>query len=165
VCRGLLNEIGNNLGLWGAVLAHEVSHSGLRHGVRDYLFRLRMRSAMARYGAGRFAPGYGANHQRGLRAGYGRTPSDAAKRMRQSLEIRADQVGMLVMARAGYHPDYVFALHQLLEYQPGERSRPAVSLSDRPTWEPEEQQIEGQYANAMAAFHKYWPNAAQSPGF
>jgi hypothetical protein len=68
------------------------------------------------------------------------------------------------MARAGYHPDYLFALRQLLAHQPGERSRPAVSLSDPLTWEAEESQIEGQYANAIAEYHKYWPKAAQSPG-
>jgi len=163
VCRGLLNEIGDNPGLWAAVLAHEVAHSGLRHGVMDYLIRQRMRSAMARYGAGRPAPGYGANNQRGRWRGDGSTPSDTVRRMRLSLEIRADQVGMLVMARAGYHPDYVFALRQMLENQPGERARPVVPLSDHPSWELEQPQLESQYANAMAEFHKYWPNAAQSP--
>jgi hypothetical protein len=164
VCRGLLNVIGNDPGLWAAVLAHEVAHSGLRHGVRDYLFRQRMQSAVASHGAEKFVPGYGTNYRRGRRRGYGRTPSDAVKRMRRSLEIRADQVGMLIMARAGYHPDYVFALHQLLAHQLGRQSRPTVSLSDHPTWEAEEPQIEGQYANAIAEYDKYWPNAAHSPG-
>jgi predicted Zn-dependent protease len=35
----------------------------------------------------------------------------AFKKLERDQEHDADQQGMLMMARAGYHPDFVFALH------------------------------------------------------
>ena len=157
VCRGLLSDIGDNPGLWAAVLSHEVAHSGLRHAVTEYMFQQRVRRTLGYSGARRFARGYGANGQAGIWPGYSAASADAVKRLRSTLEIQADEAGMLIMARAGYHPDYFYAFHHVLDWELRGHSPPPALLSDQ-------RPIERTYAGALAEFNKYWPHAAQSPG-
>ena len=157
VCRGLLSDIGDNPGLWAAVLSHEVAHSGLRHAVREYMFQQRMRRALGYSGARRFARGHDTNGQAGIWPGYSAASADAVKRLRSNLEIQADEAGMLIMARAGYHPDYSYAFHHVLDWELRRQSPPPALVSDQ-------QPIERTYAGALAEFNKYWPHAAQSPG-
>jgi predicted Zn-dependent protease len=47
----------------------------------------------------------------------------AEKKLSRDLEHDADSQGMLLMARAGYHPDNVFAMHHLLRLATGEQSK------------------------------------------
>ena len=163
VCRGLLDYIGTDPGLWAAVLAHEVAHSGLRHGLKEYLIKRQMRRTLASSTAGLSARGNIGTYwtRRGL--SYRPSPSDPVRRLRRALEIEADQAGMLIMARSGYHPDYVFALYHVLAQQHGQQSKFAL-LTDHPTWEARERENDGAYAAALAEFNRYWPHAARSPG-
>jgi hypothetical protein len=69
-----------------------------------------------------------------------------------------------LMARAGYHPDYVFALHHLLLMNTGEQSKFGAFFSDHPRWETRDQRDDKIYTDALAEFNSRWPDAAASPG-
>jgi hypothetical protein len=71
---------------------------------------------------------------------------------------------MLAMARAGYHPDYVFALHHLLVMNSREQSKFAAFFSDHPRWETRDQRSDKIYGDALGEFNRVWPDAASSPG-
>jgi hypothetical protein len=88
----------------------------------------------------------------------------ALKKMERDQEHQADQTGMLLMARAGYHPDFVYALHHLLRLNTGERSKFAGFFSDHPRWETRDQRSERVYADALAEYNRLWPNPELSPG-
>ena len=118
--RGLSRLMGDNRGLWAAVLAHEVAHVAGRHVARKGLFHeyveeqvryWQMRARMGDKGAGWTALAVRI-------AG-----SLAEKKLSRDLEHEADTQGMLLMARAGYHPDYAFAMHHLLRMGSPERSK------------------------------------------
>lgn len=86
------------------------------------------------------------------------------KKMEREQEHAADETGMLLMARAGYHPDYVFALHHMLRMQTGEQSKFAAFFSDHPRWETRDQRSEKEYSEALAEYNKLWQKPELSPG-
>lgn len=88
----------------------------------------------------------------------------AEKKLSRELEHDADITGMLLMARAGYHPDNEFAVHHLLKAESGEQSKVAVFFSTHPRWETRDQRDDKTYLNALAEFNRLWPDASSSPG-
>jgi hypothetical protein len=88
----------------------------------------------------------------------------ALKKLERDQEHDADQQGMLLMARAGFHPDYVFALHHLLLMKTGEQSKFAAFFSDHPRWETRDQRDDKTYTDALAEYNRLWPDAMASPG-
>jgi hypothetical protein len=84
--------------------------------------------------------------------------------MEREQEHEADQKGMLIMARAGYHPDFVFALHHLLLADTGEQSKFGAFFSGHPRWETRDQRSDRVYGDALAEFNRLWPDAVTSPG-
>lgn len=161
VYRGMIDQLGESRGLWAAVLSHEVSHTGLRHQVRTYLQRA-YNQQMIHYYRMRIANGdESANWA--LIAFQIAAPIAMGKMMREQ-EHQADSNGMLLMARAGYHPDFVFALHHMLEASTGEQSKFAAFFSDHPRWETRDQRSAKLYQDALAEFTRRWPQAELSPG-
>src|SRR6516225_2436894 len=79
-------------------------------------------------------------------------------------EQQADIQGMFLMALAGYHPDYVFALHHLLQMTVGDESNSAAFFSDHPRWATRDQRGERAYAQALAEYSQLWAEPASSPG-
>jgi hypothetical protein len=80
------------------------------------------------------------------------------------LEHDADIQGMMLMAREGYHPDYVFALHHILRATTGEQSKFAAFFSTHPRWETRDQRDDRAYADALAEYGRSWPDQDASPG-
>jgi hypothetical protein len=161
VYGGLIPLIGEDKGLWAAVLSHETAHTGQRHQVKLYIQR-EYNERMVEY--------YRARVQAGDKsAGYALLAFQVSsalllKRMEREQEHEADQRGMLIMARAGYHPDFVFALHHLLLMNSPDESKFRAFFSDHPRWETRDQRSDRVYANALAEFNRLWPDAAASPG-
>jgi hypothetical protein len=159
---GLSRLIGTNRGLWAAVLAHEIAHVALRHSARKALFheyveeQVRYWQMRARLGdkgavwtvlAVRIAGNL------------------AEKKLSRDLEHDADIQGMLLMARAGYHPDNAFAMHHLLRMNTPERSRVGTFFfSDHPRWESRDQRTERAYTEALAEYDRLWASPDASPG-
>lgn len=79
-------------------------------------------------------------------------------------EHRADATGMMLMATAGYHPDSMFVLQDLLRQARGEMPKPLAFFSTHPRWETREQHSQQASQEALAEFERRWPDAAQSPG-
>jgi len=96
--------------------------------------------------------------------GFATSSRIAMKKFERDQEHEADQQGMLLMARAGYHPDYVFDLHHLLLMKTGEQSKFAAFFSDHPRWETRDQRSDKVYADALAEYIRLWPDPAASPG-
>ena len=158
---GMLPVIGQNKGLWAAVLSHETAHTGRRHGVILYLRELYNQRMIQYYRARIQAGDKSANW--GL-IGFATASRITLKKLQRDQEHDADQQGMLLMARAGYHPDNVFALHHLLVMRTGEQSKFAAFFSDHPRWETRDQRSDKVYADALAEFNSRWPDASLSPG-
>jgi len=159
---GLSRLIGTNRGLWAAVLAHEIAHVARRHAVRKALFHeyveqqvryWQMRARLGDKGAGWTALAV-------------RIAGNLAeKKVSRDLEHDADIQGMLLMARAGYHPDNAFAMHHLLRINTPERSRIGTFFfSDHPRWESRDQRTERAYTDALAEYTRLWSRPDSSPG-
>jgi hypothetical protein len=161
VGSGLAKLIGTNPGLWAAVLSHETEHAARRHWVRKYMFELYVQQQLAYYQARVAAGDKNANWSIvGLRIA---APIARAK-LSRDLEHDADVQGMMLMAREGYHPDYVFALHHLMRATTGEQSKFAAFFSTHPRWQTRDQRDDKAYTDALAAYNLGWPNPSESAG-
>jgi hypothetical protein len=159
---GLVPMLGQNKGLWAAVLSHETAHTARRHQLAVVLRQIYDQRMIAYYRA-RIAAGDKSSNWALI--GFSAAAPLALKKMERDQEHDADQQGMLLMARAGYHPDYVFALHHLLAMDGGERSHVGTFFfSDHPRWETRDQRSDRVYADALAEFNRSWPDASSSPG-
>src|SRR6266481_1152223 len=161
VGSGLAKLIGTSPGLWSAVLSHETAHTARRHAVRKYLYNVYVAQQVQYYQARVLAGDNSANWSLvGLRIA---APIAAAK-LSRNLEHDADIQGMMLMAREGYHPDYVFALHHILRTTTGEQSKFAAFFSMHPRWETRDQRDDRAYADALAEYDRSWPDPDASPG-
>ena len=125
---GLADVLGNDRGLWAAVLSHEIAHNLHKRNQLVSLF-----------------PVLGARVQR-------------------RDESVADVGGMLLMAKAGYHPLYMLKTQQILRLMLGEHSRLATFFGDHPRWDTRVGELQKNLQDSEAEFDKRWPQAAQSPG-
>jgi hypothetical protein len=91
-----------------------------------------------------------------------RASEDLARFCRQ-LELDADLESLMLMARAGYHPDFVPALHHLLHAQSAGSSEPSI-LAMHPCWEERDRELDRAYLLASIAFEHRWPEWYASPG-
>jgi hypothetical protein len=162
VYGGILPILGQSKGLWAAALSHETAHTERRHQVTMVLREL-YNQRMIEYYRARIAAG---DKSAGWALiGFSTAAAIALKKLGRDQEHDADQQGMLLMAREGYHPDYVFALHHLLAMSGSERSRIGTFFfSDHPRWETRDQRSDKVYSDALAEFNRAWPDAASSPG-
>ena len=161
VGSGLAKLVGTRAGLWAAVLSHETEHTARRHWVRKYMFELKVQTLLAYYQARVAAGDKNANWSIvGLRIA---APIARAK-LSRDLEHDADIQGMMLMAREGYHPDYVFALHHLMRAETGDQSKFAAFFSTHPRWETRDQRDDKAYADALAEYNRMWSDPSISPG-
>jgi len=158
---GMLPLLGQNKGLWAAVLSHETAHTGRRHQVIVYQRQL-YNQLMIKYYRARIAAGDKSANWALI--GFAAASRIALKKLERDQEHDADQQGMLLMARAGFHPDYVFALHHLLLMKTGEQSKFGAFFSDHPRWETRDQRDDKVYTDALAEYNRLWPDPTASPG-
>jgi hypothetical protein len=159
---GLSRLIGTNRGLWAAVLAHEIAHVARRHAVRKALFHEYVEEQV-RYWQMRARMGDNGAAWAALAVRI--AGNLAEKKLSRDLEHDADIHGMLLMARAGYHPDNAFAMHHLLRMNTPERSKIGTFFfSDHPRWESRDQRTERAYTDALAEYNRLWVSPDESPG-
>lgn len=158
---GLAHLIGTDRGLWAAVLSHEIAHVARRHAVEKALFHFYIQQQID----------YWKTRQRlgDRNAGWAVLAITVAgkiaeAKLSRALEHDADIQGMLLMSRAGYHPDYAFAMHHLLRLATGEQSKFAAFFSDHPRWETRDQRNDRTYTQALAEYNRLWPDPGSSPG-
>jgi len=153
---GLAIQVGPSSGLWAAVLSHEIAHIVRRDWARRYLFE----RDLERRGSGNIVLG-----DPGLPNA---TWNDSEKasadlgRFCRQMELEADREGLMLMAKAGYHPDFVPALHHLLHAR-GVNAR-ASMYAMHPCWEQRDRELTRAYTEASIEFERRWPEWYASPG-
>jgi hypothetical protein len=154
---GLARLAGRSAGLWAAILSHEIAHVVSRDWARRYLYQKSLEDGSA---AGIVLG------DPGLPAASWSAPQKASEnlgRYCRQLEIQADRQGLMLMASAGFHPDFVPALHHLLHAQ-GSGVTPASLSAMHPCWEERDRELARAYTEASIAFDHRWPEWYASPG-
>ena len=153
---GLANLAGQSAGLWAAILSHEMAHVTRRDWARRYLYQ----KYLERGGGARIVLG-----DPGLPTDTWfdseKASADMGRFCRQ-LELLADHDGLMMMARAGYHPDFVPSLHHLLHAQGVAGSKSLYA--SHPCWEERDQELTRAYAEASIEFEHRWREWYASPG-
>jgi hypothetical protein len=152
---GLANLAGPSAGLWAAILSHEIAHIVRRDWARRYLYEkdLERRGGDIVLGD----PGIpSATWDDSEKAS-----ADLGRFCRQ-MELDADREGLMLMAKAGYHPDFVPALHHLLHARGVNASTSMYAM--HPCWEQRDQELSRAYTQASIEFEHLWPEWYASPG-
>lgn len=155
--NGLAELAGPSSGLWAAILSHEIAHVLRRDWARRYLFEKNLEG-----GAG-FPIVLGDS---GLASASWSSADKASQdlgRYCRQLEMEADVASMMLMARAGYHPDFVPSLHHILHAQET-GARPKSLAAMHPCWEERDQQLRPANLAASIEFNRRWPEWYASPG-
>ena len=156
VSRPLADRLGHNRGLWAAVLAHEISHIAGRHWFKRYCHSEEAQPhAQALPGAGDDII---------LSSSLSLVQSSEGFVFSRAQELEADRQGMLLMAHAGYHPDFFFALNHLLKALPQQDSRNFRYASTHPGWEERDHAGRDQSIQADWVFEERWPEGSHPPG-
>lgn len=154
---GLAELAGPSTGLWAAILSHEIAHVVRRDWARRYLFQKVLESG----GGAVIALG-----DPGLPSG---SWSDSEKvsadfgRFCRQMELDADRESLMLMARAGYHPDFVPALHHLLHARSSGGTASSL-YSMHPCWEERDRELSRAYDGASIEFARRWREWYASPG-
>ena len=157
VAAGLANLVGQSAGLWAAILSHEIAHVVRRDWARRYLYEKYLEN------------GKGGSILLGDPSLPSASWSDSEKasadlgRFCRQMELEADREGLMLMARAGYHPDFVPALHHLLHAR-GNGPDTASIYAMHPCWEERDQELNRAYVEASIAFEHRWREWYASPG-
>ena len=161
VTSGMASVFGNERGLWAAVLGHEIGHFVIHRQLQAYLPRFQAELDKA-HGKAQGAQGQDGSASTvrlvPIGGGLGRQ-----KRARDR-EFEADRVGLMLMAQAGYHPDYVILLERMLHAFFGNEPKLTEVFSSHPRWAGREQRTREDREAAEAIFRSLWPDAAKSPG-
>ncbi len=162
VNRGALPIVENKPGMWAALIAHEVAHIVARHQYNSYLRTIRLRRLQDDL---RKEAGSG-NKIAQWAWIFSKTGGPLLNlKFSRDEELQADRIGLVMMAEAGYHPNYVLELMDQFKKQTGDRSKIGTFFgSDHPRWETREKRVKAAYAEALKVFSSRWPDASKSPG-
>lgn len=154
---GLATLAGDSGGLWAAVLSHEVAHVIHRDWARRYLYKKSVEnSAGASIALGDSSLPWSSWLDPS------KASSDFARFCRQ-MELDADRTGLMLMARAGYHPDFVPALHHLLHARTDNDQR-SSPYSMHPCWQERDRELSQAYVESSIEFEHLWTDWHASPG-
>lgn len=159
---GLAELAGPSAGLWAAILSHEIAHVVRRDWARRYLYQKSLESGSAAtivLGD----PGMPSASGSDSHWSDSQKASENLGRFCRQLEIEADRDGLMLMARAGYHPDFVPALHHRLHAQ-GSGAAPASLYAMHPCWEERDRELNRAYVDASIEFEHRWLQWYASPG-
>jgi hypothetical protein len=150
--------LGKVRGVWAAVLAHEMGHALILHPAYWAGFQAELENAEQAAG-GRAAP----HATKPLLA---RSAKDGVFNVRNAKqrEYAADHIGMMLMAEAGYHPEYALTLDQWFSGSLFDTPKLAEFLAAHPRWQEREERAQKDYDLALEIFTSRWPDAAKSPG-
>lgn len=157
VDEDLARLLGSRTGLWAAALSHEISHVIRRDWARRYL----LQKSLERAEASQIMLG-----DAGAFSGSWVDSQGASSRLAsfcQTMELEADAEGLMLMTRAGYDPDFIPALHHLIEAQPGQADGNVLDPT-HPGWYEREQRMQKLFAAAGKEYDRLWPERNSSPG-
>lgn len=154
---GLAKLAGSSTGIWAAILSHEIAHVIHRDWARRYLYEKSIENS---------AGGTVTLGERGLSSPAWKDSKAASSEIAlfcRQMELDADREGLMLMVRAGYHPDFVPALHHLLHAVMDDRSITSPD-SMHPCWEDRDRELAQAYVDASKEFEHRWPAWYASPG-
>lgn len=154
---GLAKLAGQSNGLWAAILSHEIAHVIRRDWARRYLYQKSLESS----GNSEITLG-----DPGLPSTSWITTEKASEnlgRFCRQMEIDADRESLMLMARAGFHPDFAPALHHILHAE-GSGAKQASLNAMHPAWEERDRELMRTYMAARIEFEHRWPDWYASPG-
>ena len=154
---GLAKMAGPSAGLWAAILSHEIAHVVRRDWARRYLYEKVLETS----GSQNIVLGDPGVPQANWSSSE-KASADLGRFCRQ-MELEADREGLMLMARAGYHPDFVPALHHLLHARSG-GPKTASLYAMHPCWEERDHELGGAYTKAGIEFEHRWREWYASPG-
>ena len=154
---GLAGLAGPSSGLWAAILSHEIAHVVRRDWARRYLFQKYLENG------GGAVIGLGDPSLPSVAWSDSEKASADFGRFCRQMELDADSESVMLMARAGYHPDFVPSLHHLLHARSSGRT--ATSLyAMHPCWEERDRELSRAYEAASIEFARRWREWYASPG-
>lgn len=153
----LAQFVDQSAGLWAAILSHEIAHVVRRDWARRYLYQ----KSLERDSSPAIVLGDpGVPSASWLDS---RTACENLGLFLRQLELAADRDSLMLMARAGYHPHFVPALHHLLHAQ-GSGAAPTSLYAMHPCWEERDRELMDAYVSASIEFERRWPEWYASPG-
>jgi len=153
---GLAKLAGASAGLWAAIVSHEMAHILRRDWARRYIYQ----RYLERGGAETIVLG-----DPSLPSATWNDSEKASADMGQfcrQMELEADCEGLMLMAKAGYHPDFVPALHHLLHARGVKANASLYAM--HPCWEERDRELSSAYTEASIEFEHRWPAWYASPG-
>lgn len=158
---GIARLMNKSPALWAALLSHEIAHTLLHHHFRAHLRQEAIREEIAlhqqRHATGDETATWALLALR-LSGGL------ADLRLSRNEEYEADRLGLLIMAEAGYHPDFAVTGFRRVAMKTDEWPKLRAFFASHPRWEPHAPHQVKSYAEAVAVFDARWPNASKSPG-
>jgi beta-barrel assembly-enhancing protease len=119
---------GGDESVLAAVMAHEIGHALYRHPVS-----LMARAVLQRH----LLDSLSRARTKGTIIASAATTAAyqvLSQKLSRDEESQADQIGLLILADAGYAPDFAFIMHQQLRQSFGDASKFAAFFSDHPRW-------------------------------
>ncbi|HST09747.1 MAG TPA: M48 family metalloprotease [Terriglobales bacterium] len=156
VDESLAQFLGSQAGLWAAALSHEIVHVRRRDWARRNLLQKSLEEKQgSQLVLGETAALSGAWVDRSV-------SSSSLALCSQLMELEADADSLLLMAHAGFHPDFAPALHHALEAQPNQ-FRDLVDPS-HPRWDERDEKLSKLLNAAGKEYDRLWPARYSSPG-
>jgi Zn-dependent protease with chaperone function len=161
VDRKLASLLGKNRGLWAALLSHEIAHVARCHWLQRYSYESRLQGRQPNFG---IVPNV--MDSRWRMAAFDRQMDFPISQstLSRELEFEADNEGMMLMARTGFHPAFELAIHQLMEANVSDASSSTASSSTHPSWRARDRNSKKAYSKAVDEFSRRWPATDPSPG-
>jgi len=154
---GLAQLAGASTGLWAAILSHEIAHVVRRDWARRYLYQKYLENG------GGTAIVLGDPSLPSASWSDSEKASEDFGRFCRHMELDADREGLMLMARAGYHPDFVPALHHLLHAHSAP-TKTSLLYAMHPCWEERDRELSHAYEEANSEFARLWLEWYASPG-
>jgi hypothetical protein len=151
--------LGKVRGVWAAALAHEMGHALILNPAYWTGFQAELEKAEQRATGGQ-------DKQRVTKPLLARSAKDGVFDVHnpKQREYAADYIAMMLMAEAGYHPEYALTLDRWFSGSFYDPTRLTALMATHPRWEEREERAQKDYDLALAIFTSRWPDAAKSPG-
>ena len=157
--RGFAFVVGDHSGVWAAAIAHEMGHSVTHSPESRAAFEAEARRAYTAAGGNPEDPE--------AAWAFELTPASGGilnLKGERRTEAEADRLGLLLMAEAGFHPEFGVALDRLMRAALGDQTKYSVFLLNHPLWSNREEETVRAEKIALAIFNQRWADAAKSPG-
>ena len=160
VTRGIIPILEKSEGMWAAVLSHELAHAAQQHHYSAYLRAYEAQQRKLQY---RETAKSGSSGAAWAAIALAIVDQLVTLALNRDEEHEADRIGLMMMAEAGYHPDFVLAFQQRMRIHLGAESKFTAFFSGHPRWTTREKHTIVNRKDALRTFNHYWRGRV-SPG-